>query len=82
MKGYIDVSEIPGYHREVKYPYSEWAAIPQGRALEITSLADGRKPANMASAISIMSKAKGLGLVVVRRGDRVWIARPKAEPAP
>lgn len=75
---YIDISEIPIAERGRKYPYDDWTAIPEGQAVEITHLVSGGlSPTNVSGAINIQSKKRGLGLAAMRRGDRVWIARPR-----
>lgn len=78
--GYIDISEIPVSTRTRKYPYQEWAAIPPGKALEVTELLDGRKPSYVYQALVDYFRRHELGLVCMVRNGHVWVARPEAAP--
>ena len=74
MPDYIDIEDIPGGpHR--KYPWGEWAAIPEGKALEVTEVLDGVAPHIFCAGGVGMAERRGLKLSY--RGKRVFIRKEK-----
>ena len=81
MSKYIDVDDIPGAgtSRRNKYPYDEWLAIPDGRAVEITELLDGVKIVNVRATLHQHIRANRLPLRIVSRGERLFILKDTAK---
>lgn len=80
MSKYIDMTELPAFKypgRPPVWPYGEWEAIPEGQALEITDLLNGRKVTNVASHLSRHFGGHDLGLKVSTWNGRLWVGRPK-----
>lgn len=76
----IALEDVPGRkHGYIKYPYEEWLKIPVGRAVDISSdwpeLTDGRTSRIVAQSIRNTLRATYPSLLVMARGDVVYIAR-------
>ena len=77
---YIPIEEIPP--ARTIWPYQEWVAtIPENMALEITDQLQDRSVAGTASTITQYFRLHDLPLTVMRRHERLFIAR-KAGGAP
>ena len=72
MPEYIDTASLGGRD---KWPWEDWGkTIPEGKALEITDQLNGTLPKTMATRTAT---AYRYGLKVIRRGERIWIAKEK-----
>ena len=74
MPDYIDIDDIPVGHNR-KYPWEEWAAIPEGKALEVTKFLNGRTPQSFCAGNAGMAEKRGLKLSY--RDKRVFLRKEK-----
>ena len=74
---YIPIEEVPS--SRASWPYREWAETsPEGMALEITDqIPEGRSAANVASVRQPYFRLHDSPLIVMRRRERLFIARKK-----
>ena len=76
MPDYIDLKDIPGAgERKRKYPWGEWAAIPEGKALEVTEFLDGQSTNSFCASNRLMAHQRSLRLTT--RNGRVFIIKEK-----
>ena len=73
----IEIADIPSRGRITIWPYQEWSrGIPVGHAIEITETLNGRILKVARGCISVyFSIHPELGLQVIMRGERLWIAK-------
>ena len=74
MPEYIDIKDIPVGMKQ-KYPWAEWEATPEGKALEVTKFLNGRTPQSFCAGNAGMAEKRGLKLSY--RGERVYVRREK-----
>ena len=75
MPDYINIEDLPGGPRNRKYPWDEWAAIPEGKALEVTKVLDAVAPHIFCAGGAGMAGRRGLRLSY--RGERAFVFREK-----
>ena len=75
MSDYISIDEIPHRGNATHYPYAEWLKIPEGKALEITEQLNGKTVAIVRTIIAQYLRSHDLSLVVMMRGERLFVAR-------
>lgn len=74
MPEYLDIEDLPGPKgRNRKYPWDEWAAIPEGKMIEVSEHLNGRSPQSFCAGNRNMAKQRGLSLRM--RAGRVYILR-------
>lgn len=74
MPEYIDIEDIPSGARS-RYPWDEWANIPEGKAIEVTKLLNGQPPGNFTAGNRHTAQDRGLRLM--KRGERAYVLKEK-----
>ena len=76
MPDYIDIEDIPGHgNLGGKYPWEEWANIPEGKALEVTEFLNGSPSSGFTAGNRHTAQAYGLRLM--KRGERAYVVKEK-----
>ena len=72
----MDIKDIPAHAgSKSKYPWAEWAKIPEGKALEVTEFLNGRTAQQLCAGCR--PQALRHGLIFRQRGERVFLFKEK-----